>query len=255
MAGKRNADREKNSRRVGNPQREDQEKEKIMSKGKLIVIEGTDGSGKRTQSELLYKHLTKLHIKSAMMHVPVYESFTGELIARYLRNEFGRLNPYLAATLFAVNRFQFRDKIVNWLKEGRVVVLNRYVTANQIHQSAHLHGKEKAEFIKWIGKMEYEIFAMPKPDLTLFLNVPVLIASGMIKRKPAKERKYAFGGKEDILESDLMHQQEALKQALRMAGTDKNSRQINAAGKTALLPKAEIAAMIWSEVSKFLKIK
>src|SRR6185436_12231382 len=117
-----------------------------MSKGKLIVIDGTDGSGKTTHATILLKRLSKLGKKSSMVSFPVYESFTGELVARYLRNDFGKINPYLAATLFAVNRYQAKEKVEKLLKQGQIVILNRYVTANQIHQSANLAKKDRENF-------------------------------------------------------------------------------------------------------------
>ena len=226
-----------------------------MDKGKLIIIEGTDGSGKTTQTKLLFENLKKHNIKTAFLDIPVYSSFTGELVARYLRNDFGRINAYLAATLFAVNRFQAKDKIENWLKEGRIIVLNRYVTANQIHQAANLDRKEREKFKKWVAELEYEVFGMPKPDLILFINMPVEIAIDMIQHKPAKDRKYVSGAKKDLLESDLIHQKEALREVIRTANNLKAARIIDTTKKGELLPKDIIAKKIWTEVTKFLNKK
>jgi dTMP kinase len=226
-----------------------------MAKGKLIIIEGTDGSGKRTQTELLYKKLKTHRIKTAFLDIPIYKSFTGELVARYLRNDFGRINAYLAATLFAVNRFQAKEKLMKWLKDGYVVVLNRYVTANLIHQSANLDRGEREQFKKWISQLEYEVFGMPKPDLVLFINMPIEIAAEMIQRKSSKERKYVFGAKKDLLESDLIHQKESLREVMKTARNLKAAKVIDATIKGELRRKDEIAADIWHEVSKFLKKK
>ncbi|MBX4187388.1 MAG: AAA family ATPase [Candidatus Doudnabacteria bacterium] len=225
-----------------------------MSKGKLIIIEGTDGSGKTTQSKLLFQTLKKHKIKTEILDIPVYDSFTGELVGRYLRNDFGRINPYLAATLFAINRYQIKDKLTKWLNEGRVVVLNRYVTANQIHQAANLDRKEREKFKNWVAELEYKVLGMPKPDLILFINMPVEIAIDMIQHKPAKDRKYARGAKKDLLESDLLHQKEALREVIKTAGTLKTARIIDTTIKGQLLPKQEIADKIWAEVSQYLKI-
>jgi len=227
-----------------------------MSSGKLIVIEGTDGSGKKTQSELLLKNLKKEGIKASILGFPVYESFTGELVARYLRNDFGRISPYLAATLYAVNRFQFRDQITQKLKEGQIVVLNRYVTANQIHQAANAGNKKDRErFQKWVAELEYKIFQMPKPDLVLFISIPVEIAVQRVQLKSKKERKYALGSKEDLLESDMQHQREALKELIKFAKKNKNARTIDAVEKGNLLSKDEISKKMWTETKKFLRIK
>jgi dTMP kinase len=226
-----------------------------MPKGKLIIIEGTDGSGKRTQTELLFNNLKKHKIACANMDIPIYHSFTGEFVARYLRNDFGRINAYLAATLFAVNRFEAKEKITKWLKEGKVVVLNRYVTANLIHQAANLDQGEREEFKKWVAKLEYEVFGMPKPDLVIFINMPVELAVKMIKHKSAKDRKYLAGAKKDLLESDLLHQKEALREVMKTAKNMKVAKIIDTTVRGELLPKEKIADEVWKEVSKFLKKK
>ncbi|OGE73843.1 MAG: hypothetical protein A3I07_00565 [Candidatus Doudnabacteria bacterium RIFCSPLOWO2_02_FULL_42_9] len=217
-------------------------------KGKLIVVDGTDGSGKSTQTQLLYRRLKKQRIKTAFLDIPIYNSFTGELVARYLRNDFGRIDAYLAATLYAVNRFEAKDKIVKWLREGYVVVLNRYVTANLIHQSANLDKKDREKFKKWISKLEYEVFGLPKPDLVLFINMPVEIAIEMIQNKSAKDRKYLAGAKKDLLESDLLHQKESLREVIKTAKGMKVAKIIDATIKGELKPKQVIANEIWKEV-------
>lgn len=223
-------------------------------KGKLIVIDGTDGSGKATQSRLLFKNLQKHRIKAALLDIPVYESFTGKLVARYLNNEFGRLSPYLASTLYAINRFQQKDKILKWLSHGRVVILNRYVTANQIHQAAHLRTKkDRNQFVKWIAELEYDIFKLPKPDLVIIINMPIEVAYKLIQKKTAIQRKYVAGSKGDILESDLEHQREALQQALGISASSRIWKTIDAVKKGKLLAKEEISKKIWELVHAFIR--
>lgn len=225
-----------------------------MPKGKLIVIDGTDGSGKATQSRLLFKNLQRHRIKAALLDIPVYESFTGRLVSRYLNNEFGRLNPYLASILYAINRFQQKDKILTWLKEGRIVILNRYVTANQIHQAAHFKTrKERNQFVKWIAELEYDVFGLPKPDLVIIINMPVEVAYKLIQKKTPKQRKYVAGSKGDLLESDLEHQREALQQALRVLKSSKVWKKIDAVHNSKLLSKDEIAKQIWDLVNAYLR--
>lgn len=223
-----------------------------MKKGSLIIIDGADGSGKATQAKLLVSRLKRQGVPVATLNIPVYESFTGRLVSSYLKNKFGQISPYLASLLYAVNRFEFRAKLVNWLNEGRLVVLNRYVTANQIHQAARLSSKtQREQLVRWIGKLEYEIFQLPKPDLVLFLNVPVEQALEMIKHKPAQARKYLKGAK-DVLESDYEHQRAALKQALSLCLKERNWRKIDCMHRGRLLSKAEIADKIYTEVKHAL---
>lgn len=225
-----------------------------MSKGKLIVIEGTDGSGKATQTKLLVANLRKHKVKAVGLDFPQYQTFFGKLVARYLKNEFGKIDPYLAAVLYADNRLEFRDKIIQWLKQGFTVVLNRYVSSNQIHQAAHIDSRSKRnQFVKWIGKMEYEIMGLPKPDLTLFLNVPPEISYQMIEKKDKKARTYVQGSKRDLLESDFEHQKSALKQSLTLLKHDSKWTRIDCAKQNKLLPKEGIAIKIWLQVKKLVK--
>src|SRR5688572_8910335 len=126
-----------------------------MRKGKLIVIDGTDGSGKGTQTKLLIRRIRKLRAVKDL-DFPQYESFFGKVVASYLSNEMGLVHPKVASIIYAANRMEYKDKIINWLAQGKIVVLNRYTSSSQIHQVARLdHRKEKTELIKWISKMEY----------------------------------------------------------------------------------------------------
>jgi len=225
-----------------------------MKKGKLIIIEGIDGSGKATQTHLLYKKLKKSGANAEMLDFPQYKTFFGKLVASYLKNQFGKISPYLASVLYAANRMEYKDKLVKWLNEGKVVVLNRYVSSNQIHQAAHIDNRsERNQFVNWIGKMEYEVIGMPRPDLVLFLNVPVELSYKMIEKKNKLARAYIQGSKRHILESDLEHQQSALKQSFEMLEKHYKWAQINCSKDGKLLPKETISALIWQHVSKLIK--
>jgi dTMP kinase len=227
-----------------------------MLKGKLIVIDGTDGSGKATQAELLVKRLRKNKIQAEDLDFPQYETLFGQLVARYLKNEFGRLNPYIASVLYAANRLEFKDKITGWLKSGKTVILNRYVSANQIHQAANIENRfERERFVKWIGQMEYGIFGLPKPDLILFLHIDPVTAHKLVAQKDAKSRKYAAGSKYDVLEADLDHQRKAIQQSLKLLNSEYEWRKIDCMNKTSLLTKEEISDKVWVEVKKLLKLK
>lgn len=225
-----------------------------MAKGKLIVIDGTDGSGKATQANLLVKKLRKNKIPAEGLDFPQYETLFGQLVARYLKNEFGRLNPYIASVLYAANRLEFKDKINGWLKAGKVVILNRYVSSNQIHQAANIpNSKERERFVKWISEMEYNNMGLPKPDLVLFLMVDPIIAHRLVAQKDAKARTYISGSKYDVLEADLQHQRNAIKQSISLLNTHYDWRKIDCVDKTGLLSKSEVADKVWNEVIKNLK--
>lgn len=224
-----------------------------MSIGKLIVIDGIDGSGKGTQVSLLVKKLKSKGVKAEALDFPQYQSFFGQLIGRYLLNEFGRLSPYVASVLYAANRFEFKDKLMKMREQGRVIVLNRYVSANQIHQASEIKSKSKRDaFVKWIARMEYEIFGLPRPDLTIFLKVPPKVAVSMIAQKTHRARKYAKGAKMDLLESDLEHQTKALHQSFQLAKSSK-AYLIECVSNNKILSKEEISQKIWQVVAKLIK--
>ena len=227
-----------------------------MSKGKLIVIDGTDGSGKATQTKLLLQQLRKKRISAEALDFPQYETLFGKLVARYLKKEFGALDPYVASVLYAANRLEFRDKIISWLKQGKNVVLNRYTSSNQIHQAAHIDSKaERKRFVDWIGQMEYKIMGLPKPNLVVFLNVTPEIAYKLIENKDKKTRKYIQGAKRDWLESDLEYQRRAVKQSTEVLNRSYKWTKIDCVQHEVLLKKEEIAQMVWHEVSKLLRLK
>ncbi|MGE5393055.1 MAG: dTMP kinase [Candidatus Saccharibacteria bacterium] len=227
-----------------------------MPKGKLIVIDGTDGSGKATQTKLLVSRLRKNRIPAEGLDFPQYRTFFGKLVARYLKNEFGRLNPYLAAVLYADNRLEFKDKLLGWLAEGRTVVLNRYVSSNQIHQAAHLTNRgERHKFVKWISEMEYKTMGLPRPDLVIYLNMPPETAYQLILRKDKASRQYINGDKRDMLESDLEHQRLATRQAIDLLNNHYNWTGVNCTEKDELRTKQAISDDVWQAVAKLLKFK
>jgi dTMP kinase len=227
-----------------------------MPKGKLIVIDGTDGSGKATQAALLARRLRKNGIPAEQLDFPQYQTLFGQLVARYLKNEFGRLNPYIASVLYAVNRLEFRDTILGWLKSGKAVVLNRYVSSNQIHQAANIPGAaQRKQFVKWIADMEYGNMGLPKPDLVLFLHVDPVTAHRLVAQKDAKARAYAAGSKYDMLEADLEHQRNAIRQSMKLLDTHYNWRRIDCMEKGRLLTKAEVGDKVWEQVGKRVRLK
>lgn len=225
-------------------------------KGKLIVIDGTDGSGKATQTKLLVARLKKNRIPAEGLDFPQYRTFFGKLVARYLKNEFGKINPYLAAVLYADNRLEFKDKILGWLREGKVVILNRYVSSNQIHQAANIDSKkERRQFVDWISEMEYKIMGLPKPDKIIYLNMPPEIAYQLVLKKDKLSRQYINGDKQDMLESDLEHQRKATKQAMSLLDSHYDWAEIKCAENGQLLPKQAIAESVWQVASKLLNLK
>lgn len=170
-------------------------------KGKLISFEGIDGSGKGTQSTLLYESFKNNGVDSILFSFPCYDkTFFGKEIGAFLRGEFGGINqvhPKLASMLYAMDRAEIRDQIVHNLESGKVVICDRYVDSNIAHQASKLPHNEQSSFIKWIEELEYGFNKMPRPDLTFFLDVPIEVSKKMVLKK--QKRSYTESS-EDIHE-------------------------------------------------------
>ncbi len=157
--------------------------------GILITIDGLDGSGKQTQSELLFDRLTKAGIKSKIVSFPDYDSNSSALVKMYLGGEFSHdpnaVNAYAASAFFAVDRVA--SYISDWKKDyddGTVIIANRYTTANAIHQLSKIDDNaERDSFLDWLYDFEFCKLGIPAPDLTLFLEVPVNISLSLIKSR------------------------------------------------------------------------
>lgn len=173
--------------------------------GRLIVIEGIDGSGKSTQVELL-----KNAMNSEVISFPRYEdNIYGRLIKRYLEGEFGQPSPYLMALAFAGDRVLARSQIESWLVEGKTVIANRYIASSKAHMGANLPVEKRREFFDWLDELEYKTHGMPKEDLTILLKIDPKIAQNNIA-----------GGGRDIHEESLKHLQDAEKIYLQLAQTE-----------------------------------
>lgn len=190
-------------------------------KGKLVVVDGTDGSGKGTQTELLLEYLEQKGKKNKYIDFPRYHtSFHGKMVARYLTGEFegsGSASPYLTSLFYAMDRLTARDEIIDWLEEGNTVVANRYTTSSMAFQTARTPKKEQERFLKWLYEMEYKEHKLPKEDLVLFLYVPVEISQKLIDKKSSKDRRYAKGKKKDLYEADVQYQKDVLNLYLTLA--------------------------------------
>jgi len=147
-------------------------------RGKLIVIEGIDKSGKATQTRFLVRRLKKEGKRVASVSFPEYKSnLFGKLIKEALAGEHGdflSLDPFIASTLYAADRYESKEKIEAWLSAGYTVVLDRYVSSNQIHQGGKIRNmRKRVAFLSWLEKVEYGIFRLPKPNITFYLRLPI----------------------------------------------------------------------------------
>lgn len=170
--------------------------------GKLITIEGIDGSGKGTQSQLLIEKLKAAGKKVKMYSFPAYEqTFFGREVGAFLRGEFGsidQVHPKLASVLFASDRLEQKPNLLADLEAGYYVVCDRYVESNMGHQAAKFPESERSEFIDWLSELEYKVNGLPKPDITFFLDVPLEVSKELVLMK--KQRSYT-DEKEDIHEA------------------------------------------------------
>lgn len=177
-------------------------------KGKLIVIEGVDGSGKQTQSEKLYRTLLNKGIRVLKIEFPDYKSESSSLVKMYLRGDFGKnpddISAYVASSFFAVDRYaSYTTKWKKFYESGGVVIADRYTTANMVHQASKFTDQdERDQFLEWLAHLEFEMYGIPKPDLVFFLDVPPEISMEI-----TKERKNKITGEseKDIHEGDQHH--------------------------------------------------
>ena len=223
-------------------------------KGKLIVIDGIDGSGKATQTKLLLERMKKEGYKTATIDFPqYYKNFFGKAVGKYLSGKFGsadKISPYLASILYALDRWESKNFIINQLNKEKIFICNRYSSANMIHQGGKIkQKKEKKEFVKWLEKMEFDVFKIPKPDLVVYLDVPCGIGQKLVGKKNI--RKYTDGKKMDMHEKDRNHLSNARLQALELARQNKNWIKINCIKNNKLLSIKEINDLIWDKLKEY----
>ena len=174
----------------------------------FIVLEGLDGAGKSTQITKLKEMFNQRGVATEYLHFPRFDApVYGDLIARFLRGDLGTVegvNPYLVALLYAGDRADAAKTINAWLAEGKVVIVDRYVYSNIGYQCAKLPaGKERDTLREWILRTEFEEFAIPRPDVSLFLDVPFSFTERKLtETREGDDRSYLQGGK-DIHEASL----------------------------------------------------
>jgi len=181
-----------------------------MNKGKLIVLEGTDGAGKSTQLNLIKKYLEEKNLKYDFLHFPKYgHNEFSEVVAKFLRGEFGtvdEVDPYFVANIYAMDRYLYKPELLEKLENNDVVLLDRYVFSNLAFQGAKFEDKEKSNAIQlWIDKFEFDFLKLPEPDLTIFLDVPMEIVEERLKLREGEDRDY-LKGLPDVHEQDIPFQ-------------------------------------------------
>lgn len=222
-------------------------------KGKLIVIDGSDAAGKKTQTKLLVAYLKKEGYKVQTLDFPQYNSFFGSMVAEYLRGNLGGLgsvHPKLAALLYALDRFKQKEVLRKWLYEGDVVVLDRYIESNLAYSSAKVDPKEQQELIEWIENLEYGEFEIPMADLVVYLHVPTSVSAKLIKDRPKKD--YLKGKTADIHEQDQSYQSKVVDQYLKLS-KKKGWSVIDCTQNDELRSIDAISVLVCRVVTKFLE--
>lgn len=224
--------------------------------GKLIVIEGLDGSGKDTQSKRLYEDLLSQGRKAHIISFPNYSSMASGPVKMYLDGAFGddpdSLNAYAATAFFAVDRVASYNKdwksFYNDESEEHIVIANRYTTSNAIHQLSKIERDEWDEYLTWLYDFEFEKMKLPKPDLVIYLEVKPEISLECVRK-----RSEETGQKLDIHESDAEYLNRCYKAALY--ATDKLGwERIQCCEGDELLSIEEIQAKIQEKVTMFLDV-
>lgn len=173
--------------------------------GKLIVIEGTDGSGKSTQFKQLTERLTKEGRAFRKLVFPRYSEPSSALIRMYLGGEFGTnpsdVNSYAASAFYAVDRYaSYKQDWGKWYEDGGLVLSDRYTTSNAVHQAAKESAENRAEYLRWLYEFEYDRLGLPRPDLTIYLDVPTDFTEKLMRRREADTNTAA-----DIHEKDMAY--------------------------------------------------
>lgn len=187
-----------------------------MSKGKLLVIDGIDGSGKTTQIELLKKYFQEKNISYEVVSFPQYgKNEFADRTSDYLSGKLGKLSdidPYEMAKVYASDRKTASDLISAWLEDGKLVIANRYVSSSKAHLGANIDESKRENFIRWLDELEYKTNGMPKPDLTILLKVDPKVG----QENAQKDHQV------DLHESSLDHEQKAAKIYLKLSQKEGN---------------------------------
>ena len=182
-----------------------------MSKGKLIVLEGLDGSGKGTQAKLLAKHLTVTDHLVREITFPDYDSDSSALVKMYLAGQFGQhpddVNAYAASSFYAVDRYaSYKTSWGSFYEQGGVIIADRYTTSNAVHQGAKLPKEEQDAFFDWLYDLEYGKLGLPRPDKVIYLEVDVATSMERMRHRQEKTHTQAdiHEKDEDYLENCLL---------------------------------------------------
>lgn len=186
-------------------------------KGKLIIFEGSDGSGKETQSKKLFEKLIEMDKNVKQINFPDYDNDSSALVKMYLRGDFGDkpsdVNPYISSTFYSVDRFaSFKTSWEDFYNDGGIIVADRYTTSNMVHQASKIQDlKEKDTYLDWLWDLEFIKFSLPVPDIVIFLNIS---PEYTLKLMENRNNKITGEEKKDIHEKDERYLHQTYENAL-----------------------------------------
>ena len=226
----------------------------------FIVLEGVDGSGKSTQIANLQRLFAEQGIPTEYLHFPRFDApYFGDLIARFLRGELGsveQVDPYIVAMLYAGDRRDAAEMIRGWIAEGRVVICDRYVYSNIGYQCAKVAEKEERERLReWILSLEYDYFKIPRPDVSLFLDVPFAFTERKLlqEQREGDDRAYLHG-KKDIHEQSMDLQRQVRQVYIDAAQYDEAMHVVDCSHDGEMASPEEIFGRIKAVVKKYIKV-
>ncbi|MBR2072934.1 MAG: dTMP kinase [Alistipes sp.] len=227
----------------------------------FIVLEGVDGSGKSTQIANLKRLFAEQGIPTEYLHFPRFDApYFGDLIARFLRGELGsveQVDPYVVAMLYAGDRRDAAEMIRGWIAEGRVVICDRYVYSNIGYQCAKVAEKEERERLReWILSLEYDYFKIPRPDVSLFLDVPFAFTERKLlqEQREGDDRAYLHG-KKDIHEQSMDLQRQVRQVYIDAAQYDEAMHVVDCSHEGEMASPEEIFGRIKAVVEKYIKVE
>ena len=227
----------------------------------FIVLEGVDGSGKSTQIAKLRDMFAEQGIPTEYLHFPRFDApYFGDLIARFLRGELGsieQVDPYIVAMLYAGDRRDAAAMIRGWMDEGKVVICDRYVYSNIGYQCAKVADADERETLrKWILSLEYDYFAIPRPDVSLFLDVPFAFTERKLlqEQREGDDRAY-LNGKKDIHEQSMDLQRAVRQVYIDAAEWDEAMHVVDCSSQGEMASPEQIFERIKQVVTPYIKTK
>ncbi len=223
-------------------------------KGKLFVIEGPDGCGKQTQTQLLYERLKSDGVNIIKAEFPNYESESSSLVKMYLRGDFGsnpqEISPYISSTFFAADRYAtYKTQLETFLCEGGIVLADRYTTSNMVHQASKLHDeRQREEFLSWLCSYEYGMYGIPIPERVFFLDIPYELSRELIKNR---NNKFSHEAKKDIHESDSEYMR-ASYEAAKELSVKYGWESVDCCREGKLLDAESIHKIVYARILKYL---